>query len=98
MYGQVINLLTLVSLWTVFGVAGTSVTNLLTLAGLWTLFGPWQVYQQCHRPAYLGRSMDTFWIGVTNLLTLAGLFTLFGLVRPSVTNLLTLAGLWRLFG
>ena len=37
--GQVINLLTLVGLWTVFGLAGPSVTNLLTLAGLWTFFG-----------------------------------------------------------
>ena len=37
--GQVINLLTLAGVWTVFGVAGPSVTNLLTLAGLWTLFG-----------------------------------------------------------
>ena len=36
---QVINLLALVGVQTVFGGAGPSVTNLLTLAGLWTLLG-----------------------------------------------------------
>ena len=60
MCGQVINLLTLAGLWTVFGVPGpsvTGVTNLLTLAGLWTIFG-------VVRPS------------VTNLLTSAGLYFL----------------------
>ena len=57
-YGQVINLLTLVGLRTVFGVAGPSVTNLLTLAGL--CLKPKSV----HKPARVSRFVT---LGLTTL-------------------------------
>ena len=65
MYGQVINLLALAGLRTVFGVAGPGVTNLLTMAGLWTLLrynhGLHVHWQFClypkfvHKPARVSR-------------------------------------------
>ena len=100
MYGHFNDQLTLAGLWTVFGVAGPSVTDQLTLAGLWTLFGCelnlawwcWDLVSQTSWPwlvyghfSDMGhKPADPGWSMDT--------------FRIWPTNQLTLAGLWTLFG